>query len=100
VTLHNLSIPEPELADFCRRHNVARLSLFGSILRDDLGPDSDIDALIEFPPDQTPSLLDLGGVLMELRRIFGREVDLKTPASLSRHFRDDVVRGARLVYAA
>lgn len=94
------NIPFDRIAELCRRHNVSRLSLFGSILRDDFGPDSDIDVLVEFPPGQTPSLLDLGGMLMELRRIFGREVDLKTPAFLSRHFRDEVVRSARTLYAA
>ncbi|MEZ6233518.1 MAG: nucleotidyltransferase family protein [Phycisphaerales bacterium] len=93
-------IPAEAIADFCRRHNIARLALFGSVLRDDFGPDSDIDVLVEFPEGQTPSLLDLGGMLMELRRIFGRDVDLKTPGFLSRHFRDQVVREARTLYAA
>lgn len=91
---------EASIIDFCRRHGIARLSLFGSVLRDDFGPDSDIDVLVEFPEGQTPSLLELGGMLMELRRIFGREVDLKTPGFLSRHFRDQVVREARTLYAA
>lgn len=97
---HGPSISAADLADFCQRHGIARLSLFGSVLRDDFGPDSDVDVLVEFPPGQTPSLLDLGGVLMELRRMFGREVDLKTPGFLSRHFRDQVVREAKALCAA
>ncbi len=100
MRLHDLDIPEDKIADFCRRHGVARLALFGSVLRDDFGPDSDVDILVEFPPGQTPSLLDLGGMLMELRRILGRSVDLKTPGFLSRYFREQVVRDARTVYAA
>jgi uncharacterized protein len=95
-----LDIPQDKLADFCRRHGVRRLSLFGSILRDDFRPESDVDVLVEFPSGETPSLLDLGGMLMELRDMLGREVDLKTPGFLSPHFRDRVVREARTLYAA
>lgn len=95
-----IQIPHDQIEAFCRRHNVARLSLFGSVLRDDFGPESDVDVLIEFPPGQTPSLLDLGGMYMELREIMGREIDLKTPQDLSRYFRDEVVRNARFLYAA
>lgn len=100
MQLHGVNIPESAIAEFCRRHGVARLALFGSILRDDFGPESDIDVLVEFPPGRTPSLLDLGGQLMELREILGRDVDLKTPGFLSRHFRDRVVREAKTLYAA
>jgi predicted nucleotidyltransferase len=88
------------LATFCQRHGVKRLALFGSVLRDDFGPDSDIDVLVEFLPGVRYSLLDLGGMYMELRDLFGREVDLKTPLDLSKYFRDDVVRTARTLYAA
>jgi uncharacterized protein len=88
------------LAAFCKRHSVARLSLFGSVLHGDQRPDSDLDILVEFPPGQTPSLLDLGGMLMELREIFGRDVDLKTPGFLSRFFREQVMREAKTLYAA
>ena len=59
-----------------------------------------MDFLIEFPPGKTPSLLDLGRMYMELREIMGRDIDLKTPYDLSRYFRDDVVRNARMLYAA
>lgn len=100
VRLHSLDIPEAPLADFCRRHGVQRLALFGSILSDDFRPDSDVDILVEFLPGVKYSLLDLGGMLMELREMLGREVDLKTPLDLSRYFRDDVVKNARTLYAA
>lgn len=100
MRLKSLSISEDRLAEICRRHGVARLALFGSVLREDFSPESDVDVLVEFPPGGTPSLLELGGLLMELRDLLGREVDLKTPAFLSRHFRDRVVREARTLYAA
>ncbi|HRQ71899.1 MAG TPA: nucleotidyltransferase family protein [Phycisphaerales bacterium] len=100
MRLHSLNIPDDSLAEVCRRHGVSRLALFGSVLRDDFGPESDVDVLVEFPPGQTPSLLDLGGLLMELRAIFGRDVDLKTPGFLSRYFRERVVSEARTIYAA
>ena len=93
-------IPQEQLAAFCRRHQIARLSLYGSILRDDFGPDSDIDLLIEFLPDAQPSLLDLGGMQDELCRMLGRQVDLKTPEFLSPTIRERVQREARLQYAA
>jgi predicted nucleotidyltransferase len=100
MEIHGVEIPSESIAEFCRRHGVARLALFGSILSDDFRPESDIDVLVEFPPGGTPSLLDLGGMLVELRALLGREVDLKTPGFLSRHFRDDVVRQSMTLYAA
>lgn len=77
-----------------------RLALFGSILSEHFRPDSDIDILVEFLPGVRYSLLDLGGMYIELREMLEREVDLKTPLDLSRHFRDEVVRHARTLYAA
>ncbi|MBX3388383.1 MAG: nucleotidyltransferase family protein [Phycisphaeraceae bacterium] len=94
------NIPIERIADVCRRHGVSRLSLFGSVLRGDEQPDSDIDVLVEFGPDQRPSLLDLGGLQMELQHVLGRTVDLKTPGFLSPLFRDEVMREARTLYAA
>jgi predicted nucleotidyltransferase len=86
------------LADFCQRHRVKRLSFFGSILRDDFRPDSDVDVLVEFNPGQTPSLLTLGGMQQELNSLFGREVDLKTPGFLSPEIRERVRREAEVAY--
>jgi hypothetical protein len=100
MLLRGIQFPEQPLAEFCRRHGVTRLSLFGSILRDDFRPDSDIDVLVEFAPGSSYSLLDLGGMLMELREMLGREVDLKTPSFLSPRFREQVTQEARVLYAA
>ena len=100
MRLHDVDIPTERLAEFCRRHGVKRLAVFGSILRDDFGPGSDVDFLVEFLPGVRYSHFELGGMWMELREMVGREVDLKTPKELSRFFRDDVVRESRTLYAA
>jgi len=100
AALDALQIPDKQLADFCRRHEVKQLSAFGSVLGDEFGPESDIDLLVEFLPSAQPTLFDLGGMLMELREMLGREVDLRTPADLSPYFRDEVVATAQLLYAA
>lgn len=92
-------IPEGAVADFCRRHGVTRLALFGSVLRDDFTAASDIDVLVEFAPGRTPGL---GFFRMqdELTEILGRRVDLNTPNSLSPYFRDEVLREARAIHVA
>ena len=100
MNYHGVQIDREKLADVCRRHAIHRLSLFGSILRDDFTADSDVDVLVEFEPGLTPSLLDLGGIQVELSELFGRTVDLKTPGFLSRYFRDEVMRTAEVQYAA
>jgi uncharacterized protein len=96
----NIPVSSERIADFCRRHRIRRFSLFGSVLRDDFGPDSDIDVLIEFATGQTPSLLDLGGMQMELSEMFQRTVDLKTPGFLSDRIKEQVTRSAQVQYAA
>ena len=75
------------------------MSLFGSALRGDAGPDSDIDFLIEFHPDHIPGLIKLAGMEIELSEILGRKVDLRTPQDLSRYFRQEVLNSAELQYA-
>lgn len=72
--------------------------MFGSILREGFGPDSDVDVLVEFEPGRTPGL-DFFGIEIELGELLGREVDLNTPNSLSRYFREQVLAEARTVYA-
>ena len=84
---------------FCRHNSVHRLAIFGSALRDDFGPNSDIDVLIEFEPGRTPGL-KFFSMQDELSRLFGRTVDLHTPASLSRYFRDQVLAEAEDQYVA
>ena len=100
MKLNGVQFDPEKIADFCRRHGVRRLSVFGSILRDDFGPDSDVDVLVEFHPTARASLFDLGGMLMELREMLGRDVDLRTPEDLSTYFRDEVVAEATPLYAA
>jgi predicted nucleotidyltransferase len=88
------------LAEFCARHRVRALRVFGSVLRDDFGPDSDIDVLLEFQPGVDPGLLELGGMQQDLTDLFGREVDLKTPQMLSPANLRRVVASSLLGYAA
>lgn len=95
-----LPIDREVLAEFCRRHHIQRLSLFGSFLKGTARPDSDIDLLVEFEPGKEPGLLELAGMEIELtQRLGGRRVDLRTPEDLSRYFRDDVLRTAEVQYA-
>ncbi len=94
----HILIPYDEIAAFCERHHIRRLSLFGSVLRDDFRPDSDIDVLVEFEAGRVPGLIRMGGLQIELAELLGRVVDLRTPADLSRYFRQQVVDSAELLY--
>lgn len=87
------------IADFCRRNHVRRLSLFGSVLREDFGPNSDVDVLAEFDPGAVVTLLDMVRMEDELAEIIGHKVDLRTPQELSRYFRDKVLASAVVQYA-
>jgi predicted nucleotidyltransferase len=91
-------LPHNRLAEFCHKHHIRKLSLFGSVLTKDFRPDSDIDVLVEFEPGHVPgfAIIDMEN---ELSRLVGREVDLHTPGDLSRYFRDRVVREAKVEYA-
>ena len=92
------NVSDPILAKFCRRNHIAKLSLFGSALRDDFRTDSDLDVLVEFDPGHAPGFA-LIAVQNELSRLAGRKVDLRTPGDLSRYFREQVVREAKVRYA-
>ena len=96
---HGVDISTARIADLCRRHRIRKLSIFGSILRDDFRPDSDIDVLVEFEPGATPGF-GFFGIQEELAEILGRKVDLNTPGFLSRYFRDEVMREAQVLYVA
>ncbi len=91
-------IPKDKLAEFCRKNHIIKLSLFGSALRGELGPDSDLDLLVEFEEDHTPGLITFAGMEIELTEMIGRKVDLRTPHELSRYFRGEVVRTAEVQY--
>ncbi len=93
-------LPRDRIAEFCRRHRVRRLSIFGSALRDDFTPESDVDVLVEFEPEGVPGLFAFAGMGEELSALIGRRVDLRTKGFLSKYFRDEVVASARPVYVA
>ncbi|MHB8169137.1 MAG: nucleotidyltransferase family protein [Thermoleophilia bacterium] len=95
-----MKIPEAPLTDFCRRNNIRKLAFFGSVLREDFRPDSDIDVLVEFEPGHVPGFIRLARMERELSEILGRKADLRTPEDLSRYFRDDVIAEAEVQYAA
>jgi len=92
-----ITIDKDRVADFCRRHHIERLCLFGSVLRDDFGPDSDVDVLVEFEPGRTPGW-DFFSMQDELSGIIERQVDLNTPQCLSKYFRDQVQAEALPLY--
>jgi uncharacterized protein len=94
-----LSIDRAAVSEFCERHHVARLALFGSVIRDDFRPESDIDVLVEFQPGIRVGLAFIR-MQDELSAVLGRTVDLHTPASLSKYFRDQVLREAEPLYVA
>lgn len=95
-----INISDEQLAAFCRRHHIQRLALFGSVLRDDFGPSSDVDVLVEFDSGHVPGLIGLSGMEMELGELIGRKVDLRTPQDLSRYFRQAVIDSAEVRYVA
>jgi len=95
---HGIEVPKEKIAEFCQRHHIRKLALFGSVLRDDFRPDSDVDVLVEFEPGHTVGLLRMAGLEMELSEILGRKVDLRTPAEVSRYFREEVVRTSEAQY--
>ncbi|HLA04389.1 MAG TPA: nucleotidyltransferase family protein [Syntrophales bacterium] len=94
-----IDIPHEKIAEFCKKNHIMKLSFFGSVLREDFGPDSDIDVLVDFIPGMGPGFFGLSHMELELSDIIGRKVDLRTPNELSRYFRDEVVSSARTEYA-
>jgi len=97
ATYHGIAIPREQMAEFCRRNGIRRLALFGSVLRDDFRPESDIDVLVEFEPGRTPGFAFFG-LQDELSAMLGRTVDLNTPMCLSKYFREEVLREAEVLY--
>jgi predicted nucleotidyltransferase len=99
VKHHGLEIPSATLAEFCRRNRIRRLAFFGSILRDDFGPESDVDVLVEFEPGARTGL-HFFTMQDELSAILGRKVDLNTPGFLGPQIRDRVLAEAETQYDA
>lgn len=94
-----IQIDKTKIAEFCRQHHIRRLALFGSVLRDDFRPDSDVDVLVEFDLGHVPGW-DFFSFQEELSQLLGRKVDLHTPGFLSRYFRDKVIASAEVQYDA
>ena len=95
-----IGIPKETLDNFCRRRRIRKLSLFGSVLRSDFGPQSDVDVLVEFEPDAAVGYFELADMEAELSRLLGRKADIRTPAELSRYFREEVVAAAETQYVS
>ncbi len=95
-----ITAQEEEIAEFCRRRRIRKLAFFGSVLRDDFGPDSDVDVLVEFEPGARVGLFELYDIEQELScYLGGRKVEINTLRSLSKYFRDDVLAEAEVQYA-
>lgn len=92
-----INLANEKIAEFCRRHHILRLSLFGSILSEDFRPDSDVDILVEFEPEHIPGL-EFFSMQDELSEILNQKVDLNTPNFLSPYFREQVLKGAEVLY--
>ena len=96
-----VNVPEDGIRMFCVRHHISRFAFFGSVLRDDFGPESDVDVLVEFEAGHAPGLLGLAAMERELSVLLGdRNVDMRTPRDLSRYFREEVTSHAVVQYAA
>ena len=93
-----IPLDQSKIAEFCRERHIRRLSLFGSVLGDEFGPDSDVDVLVEFDPEHVPGL-EFFGMEIELSEMLGRKVDLNTPEFLSPRFRSQVLAEAEVQYA-
>ena len=94
-----IAFPKKEIEEFCKKHYIRKLSLFGSALRDDFTSESDFDILVEFDPAHIPGPIRLAGMELELGEILGRKVDMRTAQDLSPYFREDVLSSAKVQYA-
>jgi hypothetical protein len=96
----HVQIPQDRIAEFCKRYRVRSLALFGSVLRDDFRPDSDVDVLVEFEPHSGTTLFDLVHMQDELEKLFGRKVDVVDAAALRNPFRrHEILKTRQVVYA-
>jgi predicted nucleotidyltransferase len=96
----HIELPKERIEEFCKKHHIRKLSLFGSALRDDFTPESDLDILVEFEPGTRVGMIRLAGLEIELGEILGRKVDLNTPGFLSKYYRDKVLAEAAVHYDA
>jgi hypothetical protein len=92
-------IPQDKINEFCRRNKIQTLAFFGSVLRDDFGPESDIDILVDFEPQAQVGFFELYDMESELSLLFGgRKVEIITPKFLSKYFREDVMANVEVYY--
>ena len=96
----HIRLDKERIAAFCRKHHIQRLALFGSVLRDDFGPESDVDVLVEFEAGTRVGMIRLAGMEIELGELLGRRVDLNTPGFLSKYYRQRVLAEAEVQYDA
>ncbi len=96
----HIELPKERIEEFCKKHHIRKLSLFGSALRDDFTPESDLDILVEFEPGTRVGMIRLAGLEIELGEILERKVDLNTPGFLSKYYRDKVLAEAAVHYDA
>jgi len=100
IQLGTIEVDETKLSDLCLQYHVRELSVFGSVARGEMRPDSDIDLLVEFKPDADIGLLEHAGLMLDLERLLGRKVDLVSKNGLKPRIRSSILADARLVYAA
>ncbi len=93
-----IDLPKVEIEDFCKRNRIRRLALFGSVLRDDFNPESDVDVLVEFEEGARVGLITLAGMEIELSKLLGRTAELHTVKGLNPHFREEVLMKAEVQY--
>ena len=93
-----IKVPQEEIAAFCQRHHIRKLAFFGSVLRDDFSPESDVDVLVEFEPEARVGLIGFAGMEIELSHLLNHQVDLNTLGFLSPYFREEVLREAEAAY--
>lgn len=98
TTFHNVILDSQEIKIFCELHHITKLSLFGSILTDAFHADSDVDILVEFEASHTPGFMQMAALEATLSKMLGRKVDLRTPAELSKYFRDEVISRSEVQY--
>lgn len=100
MVAHNVELSKEKIADFCRRHHIRRLAFFGSVLREDFRPESDVDVLVDFDAQHVPGFIGLYAIETELSAILGgRKVDLVTPGFLNHRIRQRVLAEAEVAYA-
>ncbi|MFO8057908.1 MAG: nucleotidyltransferase family protein [bacterium] len=93
-----INVPQEKIREFCQKHRIRKLAFFGSVLRDDFGPESDVDVLVEFEPEARVGLITLAGIEIELGDLIGRKAEIHTVKGLHPYFKNDVLKEAEVHY--